>query len=91
MTGFANRALCQGNTTAWEYWTVKHGSYLEPESYTSKRAALDAIRHLKAIGTPGPYRLRYHMVTEYSGPEEPVEEHLTVGEALRSLGAAENA
>jgi len=87
MSGFSERALCAGTTTSWEYWTVRHGKHLEPASYRTRGAALDAIRHLKATGTPGPYSVRYHMTTEYSGPDEPVEEHLTT----RSLMAAENA
>lgn len=82
MPGFSNRALCDGTTSAWEYWTVwRQGHLAEAESHKTRDAALDAIRHLKAIGSPGPYAIKHHLVIEHSGPEQPVGERLLVAGA----------
>ena len=76
------RSIRPGNVITWETWTVVRDSDLperlkHPEGdFGTHAEALERVRHLKSVGTPGLFGIRHEMTVTHADPVEWLEETL---------------
>jgi hypothetical protein len=89
---YGNQSIRPGNSVTWETWVVVRKTDL-PErlkhsegDFGTYAEALEKVRHLRSIGTPGPFGIRHEMTIRHCDPAEWLEETL-VPRKEREAGA----